>query len=164
VLLVTDGQPTCPNAQGGAGSRGDTLEQDKQLTLQAIDALRMAGINTYVVGYDAALDPQFATSLTEFAQRGGTEKYYPVQDENSLAEAFKNISTAVIKCEAEISTYFASARDVHVLLDGTELVLDDPNGWRLEGKTVLIDGDACTTLQSGRGHKIEVVVDCQRLE
>lgn len=164
VVLVTDGQPTCPNAQGGMGGGGNALMADKKLTLDALDALNKEGIKTFVIGYDAALDPQFSMALTEFAQHGGTEKYYAVQDEMSLNEAFKTISSAVIKCEATLSSSFVRPEDIHVKLDGNELPLNDPNGWRIEQQTVFIEGEACSTLQSGRGHKIEVVVDCQRLE
>ncbi|HEY6877263.1 MAG TPA: vWA domain-containing protein, partial [Polyangiales bacterium] len=49
VLLVTDGQPTCPSGRGGP--------QDKQYTLDQIDALAKFGVKTFVVGYDAQLDP-----------------------------------------------------------------------------------------------------------
>lgn len=161
VLLVTDGQPTCPNARGGQGGNTDA---DKQLTISALDALSKEGIKTFVIGYDAALDPQFSMALTEFAQHGGTDRYYAVQDEMSLAEAFKTISSAVISCEMEISSSFTRPEYVNVNLDGNKLVLDDPNGYRIEGRNVIVQGDACTTLQSGLGHKIEVMVDCQRLE
>ena len=96
VLLVTDGQPTCPNGKWRWSRR--LIEADKKFTTDALDALTAAGIKTFVVGYDAALDPTFGDALTEFAQHGGTDHYYPVQDENSLTEAFKSISETVITC------------------------------------------------------------------
>lgn len=158
VLLVTDGQPTCPSGEGGG--RQGALAADKQLTLDALDALRDEGVTTFVIGYDAALDPGLAESLTEFAQHGGTDRYYAVQDEASLSEAFTAISSVVIRCDVELQSSFVSSDYVNVALDGDALMLDDPNGWRLEDKTVIVQGAACDKLQEGKGHRVDITIEC----
>lgn len=158
VLLVTDGQPTCPS--GGGGGRQDGLNADKQLTLDALDALSKDGVKTFVIGYDAALDPALAESLTEFAQHGGTDRYYAVQDEASLSEAFTAISSVVIRCDIELQSSFVGPDYINVTLDGNELLLDDPNGWRVEDQTVIVQGDACAKLQEGKGHRIDITIEC----
>jgi len=159
VLLVTDGQPTCPNGNGN-GNR-DTLDADQQFTTDALDKLREAGIKTFVVGYDAALDPAFGDALTEFAQHGGTDHYYPVQDENSLTKAFKSISETVITCAFEFKQDVKDKRLVHVTLDKQTLVPDTEDGWTIEGNTVTVQGASCQKLQGGQGHSVEIVMECE---
>ena len=41
-----------------------------------------------------------------------------------------------------------------------ELLLDDPNGWRVEDKTVIVQGDACAKLQEGKGHRVDITIEC----
>ncbi|MDB4976985.1 MAG: putative secreted protein [Myxococcaceae bacterium] len=154
VLLVTDGQPTCP---GG----NNALQADIQYTLDAIDKLRDEGIKTFVVGYDAALDQQFSDALTQFAQHGGTDKYYPVQNEDSLSMAFQSISQKVVTCRFEFKNDIGNVDYLHVTLDGKTLRPNDPNGWALEGKTITVQGDSCATLQGGQGHRVEIVLECE---
>jgi hypothetical protein len=160
VLLVTDGQPTCPNSDGGSNDPM-TLAADKQHTIQAIDALREAGIRTFVVGYDAQIDPSLATALGEFAQHGDTERYYPVQNEESLVEAFNEISQTVISCDFTFAEKVEDPAYLHVTLDGADLRPDPAEGWTIAGNVVTVHGAACATLQEGRAHTIKIVKACK---
>ena len=156
VLLVTDGQPTCP---AGAASRVN--DEDKNLALNAIGELAEIGIKTYVVGYDAALDPQFATVLSDFAKRGQTDHYYPVSDEKSLVEAFRDISTAVRSCSFTFEQAVSDPRYLRVKFDGDMLTMNDPDGWIFEDmKNVTLQGAACARLQERASHTIEVTLEC----
>jgi uncharacterized protein YegL len=160
VLLVTDGQPTCPNSNGGSNNQ-QRLNADKQFTIDAIDKLTAAGVKTFVVGYDAQLDQNLATSLREFAQHGGTDDYYPVQNENSLVEAFTKISEVVVTCTFEFKKEISDERLLRVSLDGVTLKPNDPNGWVLEGQKITIQGDSCTKLQNeGERHNVEIALEC----
>lgn len=159
VLLVTDGEPSCPTAEGST-SRLQDLEIDKQLTLEAIDALRAEEIETFVLGYEGALDTRFARALTEFAQRGGTDRYYIVSDEESLAEALGSIADAVISCGFELESDDPDPQLVHVTLNGVTLRPNDPNGFSLIGRTVTIRGEACSKLQAGRDQQVEITLEC----
>jgi hypothetical protein len=161
VLLVTDGQPTCPNAEGGRSGNAKALEADKQLTLKAIDALAAEGIKTFVVGYDAALDPKFATALTEFAQHGGTDDYFPVQNEDSLSTAFASISQKVATCAFAFKSTIDDPTTIRVTLDGKLLRPNDPDGWVVEGKSITVQGASCDILQGDEGHRVEIVVECE---
>lgn len=160
VLLVTDGQPTCPNGNGSV-SRADRLQADKDLTLGVLDLLRKDSIETFVVGYDAALDPALASALTEFAEHGGTQRYYPVQDESTLRAALERISTSVLSCNLEFTRPVGDRKLLHVTLDGETLRPDAPDGWTLEGTVITVLGAACEKLQTGRGHAIEIVLECE---
>jgi Mg-chelatase subunit ChlD len=159
VLLVTDGQPSCPTAEGYI-ARTEALEVDTQLAIQAIDGLRAEGINTFVLGYDATTDPRLASALTEFAQHGGTERYYLVQDEVSLRTALDTIADAVITCSFEFDADVTDPELVHVQLNGKTLRPDDPNGWEITGRTVTIRGESCTTLQKGIDQRVEITMEC----
>jgi hypothetical protein len=160
VLLVTDGQPTCPNSNGSSNDPS-RLQKDKQLTLDELDKLAKAGIKTFVVGYDAALDKTLAQSLTEFAQHGGTDDYYPVQNEDSLVDAFNKISQVVATCAFTFKSEIQDPSRLHVTLDGVTLKPNDPNGWVLDGQTVTVQGDSCKALQEeGEKHHIEIAQEC----
>jgi von Willebrand factor type A domain len=161
VLLVTDGQPTCPNSNGGSNSP-DRLQADKQFTLDAIDALNDYGVKTFVVGYDAELDPNLSTALKEFAQHGGTDDYYPVQNEDSLVTAFESISQKVVTCAFEFKESIADPALLRVTLDNVTLKPNDPNGWVLDGQTITIQGDSCAKLQEkDANHHVELVLECE---
>ncbi len=159
VLLVTDGAPSCPNAQGEVGL-SDALDADKQLALSAIDALHTEGIQTYVLGFNALEDLRFSGALTEFAQHGGTDHYYLISDEASLLGALDSIAVAVVSCSFDFDTDVSDPTLVHVTLNGTTLRPGDADGWSIQGRTVTVHGDACTVLQSGEAQKIELTLEC----
>lgn len=159
VLLVTDGQPTCPNARGGVGNTG-ALQQDHALTIQALDALTAAGVKTYVLGYDATIDANLAAALTEFAMHGGTGDFHPVKDAASIVEQFTKITATVASCSYTLDKQPHDPTYVKVVLDDVQLDLDNPNGWSVDGVNVTIQGDSCTKLKDGQTHRLVVTVEC----
>ncbi len=160
VLLVTDGQPTCPNSNGSTGNQ-TKLKQDKDFTLAAIDELTKAGVKTFVVGYDANLDQSLADALKEFAQHGGTDDYYPVQNEDSLNAAFSKISEVVSTCAFDFKKEITDPALLHVSLDGVTLKPDDANGFLLDGQTVTVQGESCDKLKIvGANHHVEIALEC----
>jgi hypothetical protein len=155
VLLVTDGAPTCP----GMGMQN---AQAHQATIVAIDALAKAGVKTYVIGYDASVDAMLAMQLTEYAQHGGTNNFYAVQDGPSLVAKFSEITGAVVECSYLLDKKPDDKNYVLVELDGKKLNLGDPNGWSIDDRNVTIEGEACTTLRDGsRMHTLAVTVECR---
>jgi hypothetical protein len=155
VLLVTDGQPTCPMGDG----RNNTAAH--QATIAAIDALSKIGVKTYVIGYDASVNAQLAQQLTEYAQHGGTNNFYAVQDGPSLVSKFTEITGVVAECSYQLDKKPDDPKFVLVELDGKALKPDDANGWVINDRNVTIQGDACTTLRDGsRQHTLAVTVEC----
>jgi hypothetical protein len=159
VLLVTDGAPTCP-----AGRGEDTNPADIDASYAAIDALTERGVKTFVIGYDTATpgNEMLAQVLDGFAQRGGTgdQKHRPVEDEASLTAALENITATISSCSFALDKAPERADYVLVTLDGKQLNLDDPNGWRLtDDRTVEIVGEACNTFKSGP-HLLNAEVQC----
>jgi hypothetical protein len=160
VLLVTDGQPTCPAGQGS-----DTTPADIDASNAAIDALTQAEVRTYVIGYDTsgAGNEQLAQVLDGFAQRGGTGemKHRPVEDEASLLAELQTITSEIVGCSLTLDKAPPRADYVLVKLDGRQLNLNDANGWMLrDEKTVELTGQACETFKSG-SHSVEAQVQCE---
>jgi hypothetical protein len=158
VLLVTDGQPTCPNGQGGG--RGDGENLDRMLTTQAITDLSGIGVTTYVLGYDAALDPQFEDALNEFARAGGTDHYRPVQNEQSIVDEIERITKRAASCTYRLASKPEDNKYVLITLDQNPLKLDDANGWKIKDRDIEIVGEACQKLQDGGKHALNVTVQC----
>ena len=159
VLLVTDGAPTCPNGRGE-----DTNDADINASYAAIDALTERGVKTFVIGYDTATpgNEMLAQVLDGFAQRGGTgdQKHRPVEDEASLTSALESITATISSCSFSLDKAPERADYVLVTLDGKQLNLDDPNGWRMsDDRTVEIVGEACNTFKNGQ-HLLNAQVQC----
>lgn len=164
VLLVTDGQPTCP---AGGGAR--TTPEDVNRSNAAIDALTQADVQTYVIGYDTAGPERvdLAAVLDGFAQRGGTGDmaHRPVEDAASLIEELRSITASAISCNLALDTAPPAPEYVQVLIDGTQVKLGDADGWEMEGDSVIrLVGAACDTLSDGGEHLLEVSVECQIVE
>jgi hypothetical protein len=155
VLLVTDGAPTCP----GMATTMNT--QAHQATITAIDALAKAGVKTFVIGYDASVDPMLAAQLTEYAKHGGTNNFFAVQDGPSLVQQFTAITGVVAECGYLLDKKPDDKNFVLVELDGQKLALDDANGWIIDDRNVTIQGNACATLRDGsKPHTLAVTVEC----
>jgi hypothetical protein len=155
VLLVTDGSPNC------VGQSLDNDTQAHQATIQAIDALAKEGVKTFVIGYDASVDARLAAQLTEYAQHGGTNNFFAVQDGPSLVSKFGEITNVVAECTYTLDKDPLDKMYVRVELDKESLKVDDPNGWSISGKTVTLSGSACMKLRDGtKTHTLAVTVEC----
>ena len=159
LLLVTDGQPTCPAGQGSTPNPEDIAASNL-----AIDALTNAGVKTYVIGYDTSGvgNEELARVLDDFAARGGTgdTQHRPVEDEASLIEELRSILGEVASCSLLLDAAPASPEYVRVTLDSQQVNLNDDDGWRLvDGSTVELVGQACQTFKSGT-HRVEATVEC----
>jgi hypothetical protein len=159
VLLVTDGQPTCP-----AGNGAETTPADIDASNAAIEALASAEVRTYVIGYDTTGpgNEALASVLDGFAQRGGTgdTAHRPVENEEDLLAELQGITGALVTCSLDLDNAPARPEYVRVTLDGNQVNLDQADGWRLVGdKTIELQGGACDTFKSGT-HLINVTVEC----
>jgi hypothetical protein len=146
------------------GANANNDPQAHQATIQAIDALAKAGVKTYVIGYDAAVDPRLAGQLTEYAQHGGTNNFFAVQDGPSLVSKFSEITSVAAECTYTLDKKPDDKRYVRVELDKETLAVDSPDGWSLNERTVTINGAACTRLRDGsKTHTLAVTVECKIL-
>jgi hypothetical protein len=159
VLLVTDGQPTCP-----AGDGMEPPEQaDIDLTTKALDKLLDAEVRTYVIGYDTQDDPAFASLMDTFASHGGTGKHRAVEDEATLVDEIKEIAGEAIPCSYQLDMEPEDPSFVRVTLDGRQLNLGDANGWSINGTVISLEGTSCSSLKDGQQHTVNVQVTCNQV-
>jgi hypothetical protein len=149
VLLVTDGDPTCP-------SRGRTPQEE---TIEAVDALLAAGIDTYVIGYGSDLGGDF---MNELARHGGTEKFYPVDDEATLNAHLAKIAGGVVDCEYTLDHDITVPENVSVQIDAIDYV--QGKDWHIEGRKIILDPDApaCQRVRDNLTvHNVEIKQQCE---
>jgi hypothetical protein len=165
VLLVTDGAPNCYEGQLGDGFGGGD-PRAVAATIDAIEALAAAGVQTFVVGYDTQNNAELAASLDMMAVAGATgdTQHRPVEDEQSLRTMLEDIAGGAISCAFALDEVPLREDFVIVEVDGQRLNLNDPDGWILnvqgDNATVMIQGAACDVLRSDGQHTLHVEVTC----
>ena len=142
VLLVTDGEPDCPGADA----------------VQAVTALSMANIKTYVVGYQ--IDGMGQDLMMQMAKAGNTDHFYAVESGADLQSAFADITSNLIRCEFDLSEAPADPTYVQVTIDGKVVGLDAADGWVIDGKKVTLQGGSCAMLKDGTPHNLRAEVEC----
>lgn len=160
ILLVTDGQPTCPAGNGSA-----TTQADIDASNTAVEALARAGVKTYVIGYDTTGpgNEMLAQVLDGLATRGGTgdTKHRQVEDEASLVGELEHITGGVVDCSFVLDMPPERVDHVLVRLDGKQINLAAADGWLLEGdRTIRVTGASCTLVRDGSPHTVDVEVRC----
>jgi hypothetical protein len=157
VLLATDGLPNC-----NGGNTTPSVDQ----SVAAIAALAAQGIKTFVIGFGdvAAADP---TTLTAFAQAGGTTDFYAASSPQQLQQALESISGAIttVSCTFALATTPADVDKLTVTLNGTVIVRDlsHQTGWDYDPATNSINfyGDTCASIKAGAGGAIGVNFGCE---
>jgi hypothetical protein len=201
ILLATDGGPNC-NTELTCQAQGCTINLedrcntpgenccapesqqlaclDDDAVVDAITALRDAGIDTYVVGIPGS--EAYSSFLDDFAEAGGRvnpdgpEKYYAVDASGgveALTDVFKNITTALIQtCDFQLETTPPDPEKVNVALDCAVVSSGDDSadggsaegGWMLddttEPPTVRLLGDTCDDVQQTGVERIDFIFGC----
>lgn len=141
VLLVTDGAPNCV---GGSSNMDMQAHID---TLAAIDALAVAGVKTFVMGYNDPAAPNLTKQLTEYAQHGGTSTFYALESGANLPQGLGEAMSTIPDCTYVLEGPAPAREHVRVTLDGNALQAEPTNGFSLTDKTLTIAGSACATLR-----------------
>lgn len=151
ILLATDGEPNC-----GAGAR-DSNSPDVQGTVDAITAAKNAGFSVYVVGIGPSVG-----NLDNFAQAGGTGKYFPANSPEELATALLSISKAVATCTFTLSKEPPDPSNVAVYLDKNLVQKDAANGWSFgaTAQSIVLNGAVCDKVMSGEATSVQVLFGC----
>jgi hypothetical protein len=162
LVLATDGEPDlCED--------GDDEEGGRDRSVAAIQAAFDAGITTYVisVGDDVGVDHlrELANIGQGFPAGDMEDRFYNAADSASLAQAFEDIVNGVRSCTFALDGMVTGdGAEGTVTVDGTVLVQNDLNGWRLNGPSeVEILGTTCEILKSGE-HSIDVRFPCDVIE
>jgi len=161
VLLATDGLPNCGPALPDGGTE-ETVDE----TVTAIEALRSAGIDTYVLGFGDGFDGG-GDALMRMAVAGGTSRPYNARSAAELAMVLDTIAAEVIppSCTVELEGESRDPELFQVRFDGGELIARDPShtrGWDYDASTNTITfyGPECTEVQSGMVDSIDVDFGC----
>ncbi len=165
VLLVTDGDPNCSDGGGGGGlaALGQLDPNARQATLDAIEMLRDAGIQTFVVGYQTA-GTQFSSQLDQMAAAGGTgdTAHHSVSSGADLTSTFQAIAERVLSCSYQLDKAVSDPSYVLVTVDGKARAYQNASdGWTLgpDNRTVVLTGAACDDLQQGAAFTVEVLCE-----
>jgi hypothetical protein len=162
------GGPSCcepPN-----GYRESCL--DSAATVSGVAALKAAGIPVYIIGLPGTASPVYASLLDELAVAGGTAlpaspKYYKVASasDNTLLTALKKIAAQIVAtCEFKLTETPKQADQVNVYLDEVVLPKDPVNGWKIEGATVTLLGDACSKVLAGDILDVRIITGCPTVQ
>jgi hypothetical protein len=195
VVLATDGGPNCNDKfacsasdctytiEGGsidgvpctlqynccdpdvANGPGWYMCLDSVPTIQAVQALRGAGIRTFVVGIPGSA--YYETLLDQLATIGGSARpqsphYYRVDDLGGLAQTLLQIGDKVlVTCTFVLEQVPPDPDFVNVYFDTEVVAYDEQNGWTWTGETTLVlHGEACKKLEDGWVGQVQVVAGC----
>jgi hypothetical protein len=163
VLLVTDGDPNCSGGGRGGGGGGGRDDAARMQTVQAIEALTMAGVKTFVVGYQTA-GTDFAQQLDTMAAAGGTgaTAHISVDSGAGLRDTISQLTSKLVSCAYQLKAAVADPSKVLVTVSGRPRNLNsEQDGWRLESdrRTVTLLGSACQDVQGGAVFSVQVTCD-----
>ncbi len=161
VLLATDGLPNCGPMQPD-GSTGPTVDE----TVAAISTLESDGINTYVIGFGAALVGS-PDALRRMATAGGTGTPFNANSADELSAALDAIAAAIIppSCVVELGGPSRNPALFQVRFDGGPLIprnMSHTSGWDYDSatNTITFYGSDCTQVESGSVTSIDVDFGC----
>lgn len=171
LLVVSDGQPTCPRECGKSNGTPVDPGDIGELTRQLLEA----GTKTLAIGfkYNFSDDPEY---LTQIAGNGGTgySDYIPANDQNELEEALKQVAGSVVSCTYSIEAEEASADpnkvNFYFVYDGDETIVKynegcvGGHGWTWtddDHDTIELCKDTCDTLKSGTVDELVAKFGCK---
>jgi len=199
VLLATDGAPNCngtapcdaahctlnidKNCPGATGTNCcdnpgmQTACVDDAATIGQIDALKAAGVSTFVIGIPGT--ELYATFLDAFAEAGGVPmtsvvdgaagtKYFAVSASGGVAaltDVFKSITTLLVKsCDLQLATEPPRVDLLNVKVNGQFVAQAGPDGWDVDQTTtpptIRIKGATCADIQTNGAQSVEVIYGC----
>jgi hypothetical protein len=161
IVLATDGEPdNCedPDADGKPGA------------VMAVQGAYADGIETFIISVG---DEVSDAHLQEMANAGAGVQpgdpdatFYKALDQQALFDAFNEIIQGVRNCEIMLDQAIKPelANLCTVTVNGDELPLDDPDGWRVNSSVEIeLIGMACANIQEGVV-TVEMSCDCSALE
>lgn len=159
VLLVTDGDPNC---SGTSRTNVDLVARADSIA--AVEALRSAGIQTFVIGYQTE-GSEFAAQLDSMAAAGGTgaTRHRSVNSGADLSATVSTLAGSVVSCTYALDVEVTDAKRVLVKVDGVQRDLNHADGWKLlsDARSVTLQGAACDAVRAGK--LIELSVTCDEV-
>jgi hypothetical protein len=160
VVLATDGVPNVCDFHDGLPSTPDT-EAEAIATVQQLVAADTQVFVISMAGDDAILQAH----LSALAAAGGTGKPpFTPTSQDDLANALTQIIGATASCDLKLQGIVEAGRECtgSVLLNGTALVCDDPDGYKLKAdrQSLELQGAACKTLQTAAAPQLKATFPC----
>lgn len=155
IVLATDGAPdTCAVPNPMAGTPEEAAAQ--QAVVDAVSDAFDKGIRTFVI----SVGPDVADAHLQAVANAGAgvaagepdAPFYKALGQQALTDAFDEIIEGVRECKLDLSEPLKAdlASSCTVTVNDSAVPYDDPNGWTLDGDTVvLLQGSACTQIQEG---------------
>ena len=157
VLLATDGEPNCQNAN-------DPTIPTVTESVAAITALKNAGIPTYVLGFGGGVN---GATLQAMAQAGGQSQFYSASSPTELAAALDAITgdVALPDCSFSLGEVPNDPSRLRLYFDDLEVGRSSlhTDGWDYDSanNTLTIYGASCDQLQGGAVGELRVDYGCE---
>ncbi len=160
-LLATDGEPdTCeePNPQNGQAE-----------SIAAAQRAYDMGIRTFIISVgEGTVSASHRQDMANTGVGNGPgdpdAPYWVAGDDDGLRSALLEIIGGQLSCVVTLNGRIqdlTQACSATVMLNGSSIDCDDPNGWHVIDEThIELTGDACTTLQSGPGVTLTASFPC----
>jgi hypothetical protein len=133
-----------------------------------VSQLAEKGIATRVIGIPGAQKYEALMNALAVAGAAGldaatqaSEGYFDVADSQELLDALRTIAQgAATSCDIELNAVPAKTELVNVYVNNRLISENPDDGWKLEGKTIQLQGDSCLLLREGGARNVRVVVGC----
>lgn len=192
VILATDGGPNCDtsitcgadlcttNIDGSCDTGGNCCDPsrskisclDDKGVIAQIDALKAAGVKTFVIGIPGT--EAYKSYLDQFAEHGGmmstggSTKYYSVSAEGGVAgltSVFSLITGELItSCRIVLEGSVPDPTHLNVYVDEKVIPQGGDDGWEYDGSTdpptITIKGATCEQVKSKGAKVISVSYGC----
>jgi hypothetical protein len=167
IVLATDGEPDtcdCPNFNGNVPADCKKSGKDVEVRQQVVDlagVIHGEDVTVHVINVSTPGEAALQQHLADVADAGGG-KVYPGFSPGALSDAFESIIDGARSCVVDLNGEIATGKEKSgtVSLDGSELGLDDVDGWQVNSPTQIeLLGDACETIKKG-GHDISIKFPC----
>jgi len=169
IILCTDGNPnSCEAAQStfGFGAGGDPPPEFDG-PIQAVTAGSAQGIETFIISL-ASEGREYEDHLAQLAEIGSpdTPPFSP-DTQDALVAKMEELVGGALGCRVTLNGKVTPGQECRgsVLLNGTELLCNDPNGWRLvDEKTIELQGTVCDKFMTDSSAILEAGFPCEIFE
>lgn len=164
ILLVTDGEPSCPRGR-------DMMTACEDATFEVGTLNNNSNVKTVVFGVgDEVASSRCLDSMAAAGgmPRPGIPRYYAARDtatlRQSLSDVVKTIATR--SCHINVLSPPDPAEQVSLIFDDNPVVRDPTkmSGWDFDGPATIqitVFGEPCEQIQAGRVRDIDVIAKCQ---
>jgi Mg-chelatase subunit ChlD len=164
LLLVTDGEPGCPD------------DNEPADTINAIADAAAAGFKTFVVGIGFTGPGSMPTQIAILNQmadaggkpRAGDPRFYPAANRGELDAALATIILATTTCVFPLATRPLDPDFVSVTVGGTIIPRDlgHAQGWDYAGNGAAIEiyGSTCDVLKTSQTPKVGIYFGCPEMK